>query len=203
MADWGNAGTTDWNGGGGFEPAPVGGNSFDTPADGFGGGFGDDTGENNNNVAEGGGADGGCFNCGETGYVESLPYTYCPHETDKKTLSHNKAECPNPRVFSGECRVCKKEGHMSKDCPDAGPQRCGNCRRVGHFIDECPDPLVCPRCTGSHKVRDCPEPMKCRHCEGEHMAKDCPTYVPTCKNCGEEGQYYFCAINPMLSLTMT
>lgn len=77
---------------------------------------------------------------------------------------------------------------MSKDCPNAGPARCGNCRREGHYIDECPEPLVCPRCAGGHKLRDCPEPMKCRHCEGEHMAKDCPTYIPTCNNCGEPGK---------------
>lgn len=78
---------------------------------------------------------------------------------------------------------------MSKDCPDAGPQRCGNCKREGHFIDDCPEPLVCPRCKGEHKLRECPEPMKCHHCEGEHMARDCPDYVATCKNCGEEGKY--------------
>lgn len=105
--------------------------------------------------------------------------------------------CTNPRVFIGECRHCKQEGHMHRDCPSAPPPRCGNCRKEGHYIDDCPDPLVCPRCQGSHKVKDCTEPMKCRHCEGEHMAKECPTYVPTCNNCGETGRYMPLNINSL------
>lgn len=104
--------------------------------------------------------------------------------------SHKKSDCPEPQNGpSGECRICKKDGHFAKDCPKAGPLRCGNCRKEGHHIDECPEPLVCPRCKGEHKVRDCTEPMKCRHCEGEHMARDCPTHVATCKNCGQEGKF--------------
>lgn len=45
--------------------------------------------------------------------------------------SHNKVDCPNPRVFSGECRVCNKEGHMAKDCPEKPPQVCKNCQEEG------------------------------------------------------------------------
>jgi cellular nucleic acid-binding protein len=78
---------------------------------------------------------------------------------------------------------------MSKDCPDAGPMRCGNCRKEGHLIRECPEPLICPRCGKDHMLRDCPEPAVCRSCGEEgHMAKECPTRVDTCKNCGETGQ---------------
>lgn len=111
--------------------------------------------------------------------------------------SHKKSECPNPKAFNGECRHCKKEGHMSKECPDAPPPRCGNCRKEGHYIDECPEPLVCPRCQGSHRVRDCTEPMKCRHCEGDHMAKECPVYVPTCNNCGETSKFKVSVQSPL------
>lgn len=80
---WGNTGGTSWGGGnsgfepagsfepasaGDFEPAPTGVEGFNAPADGFDSGFGGDN-EGDNNDAQGGGNDGGCFNCGETGYV--------------------------------------------------------------------------------------------------------------------------------------
>lgn len=78
---------------------------------------------------------------------------------------------------------------MSKDCPDAGPKRCGNCKEMGHFISECPKPLVCPRCGEEHMLKDCSIAAKCYHCGEEgHMAKECPTHVELCKNCLESGE---------------
>ncbi|KAI4106409.1 MAG: hypothetical protein L6R37_002207 [Teloschistes peruensis] len=60
---------------------------------------------------------GKCFNCGEEG--------------------HNKAECTNPRVFSGTCRLCQKEGHAARDCPDKPAPVCRNCKQEGHVTSEC------------------------------------------------------------------
>ncbi|KAL8734084.1 MAG: hypothetical protein Q9181_003329 [Wetmoreana brouardii] len=60
---------------------------------------------------------GKCFNCGEEG--------------------HNKAECTNPRVFSGTCRVCSKEGHSARECPDKPAVVCRNCKEEGHITSEC------------------------------------------------------------------
>ncbi|KAI0472597.1 hypothetical protein GGR56DRAFT_572197 [Xylariaceae sp. FL0804] len=77
------------------------------------------------------------------------------HHT-KHDFSHNKADCPNPRVmrcnhcgdeghmvrdcptapareFTGECRICNQAGHMAKDCPDRGPEQCKNCQQEGRI----------------------------------------------------------------------
>lgn len=64
-----------------------------------------------------------CFNCGEAG--------------------HSKANCPNPPApFDGACRICKKEGHLAKDCPDKKTVMCLNCRKEGHTAKDCKDNRV-------------------------------------------------------------
>ncbi|KAL8689282.1 MAG: hypothetical protein Q9218_005014 [Villophora microphyllina] len=70
---------------------------------------------------------GNCFNCGEEGYVRSTQ----PPGHSLTHGSHNKAECTNPRVFSGTCRVCQKEGHAARDCPDKPAPVCRNCKEEG------------------------------------------------------------------------
>ncbi|KAL8867258.1 MAG: hypothetical protein Q9174_005779 [Haloplaca sp. 1 TL-2023] len=50
---------------------------------------------------------------------------------------HNKSECTNARVFTGTCRVCSKEGHSARDCPDKPPVVCRNCKEEGHLTSEC------------------------------------------------------------------
>ena len=54
-----------------------------------------------------------------------------PKLTHVVFFSHTKAECTNERVFTGTCRVCEKEGHMAKDCPEKPPQVCRNCGEEG------------------------------------------------------------------------
>ncbi|RYP19494.1 hypothetical protein DL765_003334 [Monosporascus sp. GIB2] len=131
MSDWGTGTKTadaadEWGSGGqvndfGANDNFGGGNGFDDAAqfrggaaDGFDNGFGAAT---SGGAEAGSGGNRACFNCGQEG--------------------HNKAECPNERVFTGTCRVCEKEGHMAKDCPDKPPQICRNCGGEGHHASEC------------------------------------------------------------------
>lgn len=50
--------------------------------------------------------------------------------------SHSKADCTNPRVFTGTCRLCSKEGHPASECPDKPPEICKNCKKEGQY--RCP-----------------------------------------------------------------
>ncbi|ETN41359.1 uncharacterized protein HMPREF1541_03294 [Cyphellophora europaea CBS 101466] len=59
---------------------------------------------------------GACFNCGEEG--------------------HSKAECTQPRKFTGTCRECNEEGHQARDCPTK-PKVCKNCKEQGHVALDC------------------------------------------------------------------
>ena len=54
--------------------------------------------------------------------------------------SHNKADCPNPKVerpFTGQCRICNEEGHPAAQCPSKPPTTCRNCGQEGHIMSEC------------------------------------------------------------------
>lgn len=56
---------------------------------------------------------------------------------------HSNAESPNPLAsFAGACRVCQKNGHLAKDCPDKTPMLCHNCRKIGHTAKDCKDNRV-------------------------------------------------------------
>ena len=54
--------------------------------------------------------------------------------------SHNKSDCPNPRVFQGTCRVCEKEGHPASQCPDKPADKCRNCGEEGKLGHPMPTP---------------------------------------------------------------
>lgn len=45
--------------------------------------------------------------------------------------SHSKAECTEPRVFKGTCRICNNEGHPAALCPDKPADVCKNCKKEG------------------------------------------------------------------------
>lgn len=97
------------------------------------GGFGDDSAAADTGRTHGGG-DHGCYNCGEEGFVSTVLMFLWITRLTMTIISHNKADCPNPRVereFTGTCHVCEKEGHMAKDCPDKPPQVCRNCHEEG------------------------------------------------------------------------
>lgn len=49
---------------------------------------------------------------------------------------HAKADS-SPAQFSGVCRICEKDGHLAKDCPDKKTPLCFNCRKEGHFTKDC------------------------------------------------------------------
>ena len=51
--------------------------------------------------------------------------------------SHTKAECTQPRVFKGECRICKQVGHPAADCTEKPPVKCFNCKEEGHEAKDC------------------------------------------------------------------
>ena len=62
-----------------------------------------------------------------------------------KSISHNKAECPNPAVerpFTGECRLCKEVGHRAAACPSKPPETCNNCGEEGHVFGDCNKPRL-------------------------------------------------------------
>ncbi|KAL9580602.1 MAG: hypothetical protein Q9212_004397 [Teloschistes hypoglaucus] len=93
----------------------------------------------------GGGDDRACRICNETGHFARE----CPQKPEGfgKCFNcgqegHNKAECTNPRVFSGTCRVCQKEGHAARDCPDKPAPVCRNCKQEGHVTSECSNNMV-------------------------------------------------------------
>ena len=52
-------------------------------------------------------------------------------------LRHNKAECTKPRVFKGECRICKQSGHPAAECPEKPVEKCFNCKEEGHVAIDC------------------------------------------------------------------
>jgi hypothetical protein len=62
---------------------------------------------------------------------KSEPDIYSFWQILTKCLSHTKAECPNPKVFTGTCRICNKEGHPASACPDKAPEICRNCKQEG------------------------------------------------------------------------
>ncbi|KAL6721520.1 hypothetical protein ACLMJK_000624 [Lecanora helva] len=74
---------------------------------------------------EGGASDGKCFNCGQEG--------------------HTKADCTNPRVFTGTCRLCQEQGHPASECPSKPPVKCYNCKEEGHAATECTSKRVFDR----------------------------------------------------------
>lgn len=49
-----------------------------------------------------------------------------------------KEDGPNsPAQFSGVCRICEKDGHLAKDCPDKKSPLCFNCHKEGHLTKDC------------------------------------------------------------------
>jgi cellular nucleic acid-binding protein len=87
-------------------------------------------------------------------------------------LSHNKSDCTEPANSSGgggagrQCHNCKKEGHISRECPEPRVFRCRNCDEEGHQSRECPKPtdwsrVKCKNCDNlGHGARRCPEPVR-------------------------------------------
>ncbi|MCJ1397213.1 hypothetical protein MMC11_000405 [Xylographa trunciseda] len=83
---------------------------------------------------KGGGGGGACFNCGEEGFAPHFqPFKYGSSQVHR----HSKADCTKPRVFTGTCRICEKEGHPAAECPEKPAETCRNCKKEGHKVTEC------------------------------------------------------------------
>ncbi|KAJ5659655.1 hypothetical protein N7507_006106, partial [Penicillium longicatenatum] len=85
----------------------------------------------------------GCFNCGQEGHskaecTEPRKFTGACFNCGEE--GHSKAECTKPRVFKGTCHICDKEGHPAANCPERPPDMCRNCGAEGHQAMVCKAP---------------------------------------------------------------
>ena len=84
-----------------------------------------------------------------------------------KREGHISKDCPEKKADTRTCFTCKREGHISKDCPEkkADTRTCFTCKREGHISKDCPekkdDSRRCFHCNkAGHLKRDCPEMAK-------------------------------------------
>ncbi|KAH9513018.1 hypothetical protein Btru_035589 [Bulinus truncatus] len=94
-----------------------------------------------------------------------------------------KINCIMSRYFSPltvQCRNCRKEGHLSRDCPEPLKKKCAYCAEVGHVYQICPN-TVCFNCdTPGHRNTNCMEPKRrwripCERCNvNGHSQEVCP-----------------------------
>ncbi|CAL1548425.1 unnamed protein product [Lymnaea stagnalis] len=80
-----------------------------------------------------------------------------------------------------QCRNCRKDGHMSRDCPMPKKSKCLFCGRDGHVYQVCPLG-ICFNCSApGHKVNVCREPKRdwrsrCNRClmygHGDQLCPD-------------------------------
>ncbi|RUS71637.1 hypothetical protein EGW08_020599 [Elysia chlorotica] len=79
-----------------------------------------------------------------------------------------------------QCRNCRKNGHMSRDCPEPLKRRCIFCGEEGHQFKTCPQ-TICFNCgTAGHRSSDCKKPKMnwnnpCDRCWMKgHREEECP-----------------------------
>lgn len=99
-------------------------------------------------------------------------------EKDKYNLNYLTSRYFAPRPI--QCRNCRKNGHLSRDCPEPLRQRCIFCCEEGHQFKSCPQ-AICHNCyTPGHKLSDCKEArldwkMPCDRCwMTGHTEQMCP-----------------------------
>lgn len=73
-----------------------------------------------------------CFKCGKLGHIAP--------KCTVKNIEKNLTVKIEPST-SLTCSICKKKGHMEKDCyfkePHKGPLTCFKCKKAGHIAKEC------------------------------------------------------------------
>ncbi|GFR60524.1 zinc finger CCHC domain-containing protein 7, partial [Elysia marginata] len=116
---------------------------------------------------------------GETGAKPETPED--KWKIDEKDRYKNKSLTSRyfaPRPI--QCRNCRKNGHLSRDCPEPLRQRCIFCCEEGHQFKTCPQ-AICHNCgTPGHKSSDCKEPrmdwnIPCDRCwMTGHREEMCP-----------------------------
>lgn len=141
-------------------------------------------------------------------HLEMTRYTkYCKKQYNDPTASSGFR--PQQRSYESDrgiqkikvsCFKCRKEGHLSKNCPTSGASnelKCYTCGDSGHTSKSCTQPPIteedakskykfatCYVCNEKgHIASECAENPNglypngggCRHCaSNKHLAKDCP-----------------------------
>ncbi|KAK7003700.1 Zinc finger cchc domain-containing protein 7 [Biomphalaria glabrata] len=112
-----------------------------------------------------------------------------------KVEGHLSRDCPKP--MKKKCVFCAEEGHISVACPDA---ICYNCDTPGHRNNECSEPkrnwhALCNRCyVAGHREEMCPDRWRQYHISTDPdcfntQRKDATNDRVYCYNCGSQGHF--------------
>ncbi|BFZ03362.1 hypothetical protein BsWGS_06401 [Bradybaena similaris] len=115
---------------------------------------------------------------GAAGFAVKNPDSWKINEKDRLSIPSTSNRYFFPRPV--QCRNCRVEGHLSRDCPKPLKRRCAFCGVAGHSYQACPE-AICFNCFApGHKVHECREKkmhwaIKCERCwMPGHEEQKCP-----------------------------